>query len=115
MEHVVSIQDVLRGMLQARVDIKGRMEVAKELKCSPTNLDYLLKGVRPRKKGGKGPSLVSFHHMVKLALIDGDTLAQMMLKIQIATAATEMERRAQLKQQAEMISAARSGKNLRRE
>lgn len=105
-DYPVSFQEVLRAILEKRVQEFGREEVAKRLGFrSLQALDYLRRGYR----GGptnRTINYVTFEHLEALAKAEGVSLEDMLKEVYIATSALETIRRAELERD-RVISEAR--------
>lgn len=95
-DYPVSFQEVLRAVLEKRVQEFGREEVARRLGFKSLQaLDYLRRGYRggPNKRT---INYVTFEHLEALAKAEGASLEDILKEVYIATSALETIRRAEL-------------------
>lgn len=95
-DYPVSFQEVLRAVLEKRVQEYGREEVTRRLGFkSMQALDYLRRGYRGGPKN-RVPNYISFEHLEALAKSEGLALEEILKEVFIATSALETIRRAEL-------------------
>jgi hypothetical protein len=99
MDYPVSFQEVLRAIIEKRVERFGRAEVARRMGFkSMQQLDYVRRGFRG-PPGKRVMNYITFEHLETLAKSEGVSLEDILREVYIATSALETIRRTDLERE----------------